>query len=44
MLSARKPQTIGIKKREYILCLSQSYLTPLIPQLSLLEIPISYLL
>lgn len=43
-LTARKQQTIGKKKRVYILCLSKSYLEPLSTQITLLQIPLSYML
>lgn len=44
MLTARKPETSGKPKRLYTFCLSQSYLEPLSSQLTLLQIPLSYML
>lgn len=44
MLTARKIETIGKKKRVYSLCLSHSYIEPLSEQITLLQIPLSYLL
>lgn len=44
MLTARKVETIGKKQRVYTLCLSESYLVPLSSQVTLLQIPLSYML
>ena len=44
MLKARKAETAGLKVPNFIICLSHSYLETMSSQLSLLQIPLSYLL
>ena len=44
MQKARRAETLGVKIPTYIICLSHSYLETLSSTLSLLQIPLSYLL